>query len=242
LESLLNRLTADASASASEIDEMRINACKILGDVARDDQHKAIKKFLCNRKLASQLACCARSSNEALQFEALRTWWNMSFNDQGTQALAMEHLGVTLLTSLLESPNASLRQRAVGLIWNLTQHDDNSRRVFTERGVVQKLGAALHKEVREIISSASPPWGMAQLVSGALANIAMTSSGAMRSNTELLEAGQALVGMDSVAPEDVQQQATRMICNIISEGNVDKEWQANRYCYRSSAPKEIVAV
>jgi hypothetical protein len=78
-------------------------------------------------------------------------------------------------------------------------------------------------------------------VSGALANIAMTSSDVMRSNTDILEAGQALVGMNLVAPEDVLQQATRMICNMISEGNVDKEWQANRYCYRTSAPKEIIA-
>jgi len=105
---------------------------------------------------------------------------------------------------------------------------------------VKKLGTALRREVRDITSSVSPPWGMAQLVSGALANIAMTCSGELKNNTELLDAAQALAGMNLVAPEDLVQQATRLICNIISEGTVDKEWQANHYCYRASAPREMV--
>jgi len=128
------------------------------------------------------------------------------------------------------------------LIWNLTQHDEVSRRAFAELGVVKKLGAALRTEMQEISSSVSPAWGLAQLVSGALANIAMTCSDEMKRNFELLDAGQMLAGMDLVAPADVQQQAMRLICNIISDGNVDKEWQANHYCYRTSAPREIISV
>merc|ERR1712048_1019136 len=143
----------------------------------------------------SQLGCCARSPNEAVQFEALRAWWNLSFNDQTTQALAMEHLGVSLLASLLDSPNASLRMRTTGLIWNLTQHDEDSRRAFTELGVVKNLGTALRREIQEITSSVSPAWGMAQLLAGALANIAMTCSDAMKNNVELLNAVQTLAAM-----------------------------------------------
>jgi len=150
----------------------------------------------------------------------------------------MEHLGVVLLISLLDSPNASLRLRASGLIWNLTQYSEDSRRVFTESGVVAKLGGILHTEVREIVSSASPPWGLAQLTCGALANIAMTCAGALRQEAQLLQAGENLVGMTLVAPDVVQKQAMRMICNIISDGHIDPMWQANDYCYRTSAPKE----
>jgi hypothetical protein len=235
-------LTADASTSAGDVDERRIKACKRLGDIARDDQHKAIKKFLTDRRLVSQLAVCARSQNEAVQFEALRAWWNFSFNDEGAQALTMQHLGVALLASLLENPNASLRLRATGLVWNLTQHNADSRQVFVEAGVLEKFGVALRSIVREVTSSASPPWGVAQLLFGALANIALTCGDSVRQHSGIVQAGELMVGMNLVTPCVVQQQVTRFVCNLISEGKVDSEWQQKGFTYRTSAPREMVEV
>jgi len=242
LDDVLGLFTLDASASAGDIDERRIRACKILGDVARDDQHKAISKLLSDRKLLAQLSACARSPNEALQFEALRAWWNFSFNDQSAQALTMQHLGVALLTSLLDSPNASLRLRATGLVWNLTQHNVNSRQVFVEAGLLGKLGVALHAVVREVTSSASPPWGVVQLLFGALANIALTCGDDVKNHASIVQAGELMIGMHLVTPVVVQQQVTRFVCNLISEGNVDPEWQEKGFTYRTSAPREMVEV
>lgn len=242
LDNLLHQLMLDTSTSADDMDERRIRACKTLGDIARDDQHKALSKFLSDRKLVAQLASCARSPNEALQFESLRAWWNFSFNDQGAQALTLQHLGVSFLSSLLDSPNASLRLRATGLIWNLTQHSVNSRQVFVEAGALAKLAVELHRVVGEVTSSASPSWGMAQLLFGALANIAITCGDDVRKHERIVRAGELMIGMNLVTPPVVQQQATRFVCNLISEGSVDPEWQQKGFSYRTSAPREFLDV
>lgn len=242
LDDLLVQLAADTSAPIGDVDDRRIRACKTLGDIARDDQHKAISKFLSERRLVALLASCARSPNEALQFEALRAWWNFSFNDQRAQSLTMQQLGVALLVSMLESPNASLRLRATGLVWNLTQHCENSRHVFVEAGVLNKLGAALQSIVEEVMSSAAPPWGVVQLLFGALANITLTCGDAVRRHEGIVNAGQLMVGMALVTPDTVQQQATRFVCNLICEGSVDAEWQQQGFAYRTSAPREAIEV
>jgi len=242
IDDLLSLFASDASTSAGDVDERRIRACKTLGDIARDDQHKAISKFLSDRRLVSQLSLCARSQNEALQFEALRAWWNFSFNDQSAQALTIQHLGVALLASLLSSPNASLRLRATGLVWNLTQHSTDAREAFVEAGVLQKLGDALHAVVREVTTSVSPPWGVAQLIFGALANIALTCGEDVKKHEAIVQAGELMIGMNLVTPTIVQQQATRFVCNLISEGSVDSEWQEKGFSYRTSAPREMVEV
>jgi hypothetical protein len=242
VEDLLRQFVPDTASFAGDVDARRIQACKTLGDIARDDQHKAISKFLCDRKLVSQLASCARSPNEALQFEALRAWWNFSFNDQNAQELTMQQLGVALLVSLLESPNASLRLRATGLIWNLTQHCSNSRQVFVEAGVLHKLGDALHRVIADVTSSASPPWGVVQLLFGALANIAVSCGDHVKKHEGIVHAGELMIGMNLVTPTIVQQQATRFVCNLISEGSVDPEWQEKGFSYRTSAPREMVEV
>jgi hypothetical protein len=242
VNSLIQQLASDPSASAGEVEERRVQACKTLGDIARDDQHKALSKFFSERKLLVQLAACARSSNETLQFEALRVWWNLSFNDQKAQTVTMEHLGVKLLASLLGTPNASLQLRAIGLIWNLTQHSIDARRVFVEAGVLQMLGTTLHRTVTEVTSSASPAWGVLQLLFGALANLALTCSDRVKKHNAIVQAGELMVGMDLVTPPIVQQQATRFVCNLISDGSVDHQWQENGYSYRTSAPREAIEV
>jgi len=240
LDSLLNQLVPDTSMSAGDLDERRIHACKTLGDIARDDQHKAISKFLNDRRLIAQLASCARSPNEALQFEALRAWWNFSFNDEKVQELAMQHLGVALISSLLESPNSSLRLRATGLIWNLTQHSKNSRQVFVEAGALEKLGVSLEHVIKEVTSSTSPPWGVVQLLFGALANIVVSCGTEVRQHSKIVWAGELTIGMNLITPPAVQQQATRFVCNLISEGKVDSEWQEQGFSYRTSAPREAL--
>jgi hypothetical protein len=242
LDSLLKQLAPDTSVSAGDVDERRIQACKTLGDIARDDQHKAISKFLNDRRLIAQLASCARSPNEALQFEALRAWWNFSFNDQNAQDLTMQHLGVALLSSLLASPNSSLRLRATGLIWNLTQHSKNSRQVFVEAGALAELGVALELVMKEVTSSASPPWGVAQLLFGTLANIVVTCGDDVRQHSRIVWAGELMIGMNLITPPAVQQQATRFVCNLISEGKVDSEWQKQGFSYRTSAPREALEI
>jgi len=238
--SFLKNLLGEAGACGSDMDESRIVACKKLGDVARDDQRNASNKFLGNRKLVAQMAYCARSANEALQFEALRAWWNFSFNDPDNQALAMQHLGASFLSALLDSPNESLRQRATGLIWNLTQHDESNRVIFAESGVIQKLGAALAKSRQQVRSASSAPWGILHLLLGALANLAMSCGEQLRANQAVVGAGQDLLAM-RIAPDVIQKQATRLICNIISGGEVSEEWQSNGYSYRTSAPREVGA-
>jgi len=243
LEHLLFQLSAtQVSSSVDDVEQSRIAACKLLGDIARDDQQKGISKFLSDRRLVAQLAACAQSPNEALQFEALRVWWNFSFNDPEVQSLTMQHLGVSLVASLLESPNASLQFRATGLIWNLTQHSVNARQVFVEAGAVQKLGLALRRTVPEVMSSASPSWGVLQLLFGALANICLTCGDSVKQHADIVRAGELLIGMDLVTPDIVQQQATRFVCNLISEGSVDPEWQKHGFSYRTSAPREAVVV
>jgi len=112
--------------------------------------------------------------------------------------------------------------------------------VFVEAGALQKLGIALHRVVREIASSASPPWGVAQLLLGALANIALTCGDHVKQHERIVQAGELMVGMDLVTPPTVQQQATRFICNLISEGTVDPEWQEKGFSYRTSAPREVL--
>jgi hypothetical protein len=236
LESLVEGLQGDSSDNVVSIEDRRTLTCKTLGDLARDDQQKAIKKFLSNRRLLNLLAQCAKSSNEALQFEALRVWWNFSFNDSSVQALAMEHLGATLLSSLLNSPNESLRLRAIGLIWNVTQNDSNSRIVLTEAGAVGRLSHLLSIALREVTSSRSPPWGLVQLICGALANLAVSCSSQLRRDRALVRSGELLVWMD--CPDVVQQQALRLVCNLISGGEVDEQWRKCGYSSRSSAPRE----
>lgn len=221
-----------------QIDDRRTRACKWLGDVARDDHRKASAKFLSNRKLAAQLGSCARSSNEALQFEALRAWWNFSFNDMDNQRQAMQSLGASLLTSLLDSPNQSLQLRAVGLIWNLGQHSEENRLVFAEAGALQRLGRGLVDAQRRAFASSSPPWGQLQLLLGALANLAMTCGDQLRNDPCVTEAASSLME-ERVVPPVVLQQATRLVCNTISHGDIDPEWQATGYCYRTSAPKDL---
>jgi hypothetical protein len=238
LQELLSDFALDGSAMGQSIDEQRTRACKWLGDVARDDQQKASKAFLSSRKLVAQLAGCARSHNEVMQFEALRAWWNFSFSDEANQALAMEHLGARFLVSLLGSPNVSLRLRAVGLIWNLAQHSTAHREVFAEVCAVRKLGDILQEAKHQAFNELSPPWGKLQLALGALANLAMTCSESLEQSPGILEAGTSLMQED-FAPLAVQQQATRMICNVISRGCVDNEWQVKGYSYRTSAPKDV---
>lgn len=242
LQSVRDLLGPDASMSAGHVDERRIQACKTLGDIARDDQHKGVGKFLSDRKLIALLAACARSSNEALQFESLRAWWNFSFNDQSAQALTIQHLGVALLASLLSSPNASLRLRATGLVWNLTQHSTDARQAFVEAGVLQKLGDALHAVIRDVTTSVAPPWGVAQFLFGALANLALTCGEDVKKHESIVQAGELMIGMHLVTPTTVQQQATLFVCNLISEGSVDAEWQEKGFSYRTSAPREMVEV
>jgi hypothetical protein len=242
LDSLLAQLVSNGSGSVSEIDERRISACKLLGDIGRDDQQKAVSKFLSDRKLISLLASCAKSPNEALQFEALRAWWNFSFNDQKVQALTMQQLGAAMLASLLDSPNASLRLRATGLIWNLTQHCMNSRQVFSGAGVLDKLETTLSRVIEEVVSSATPPWGVLQLLFGALANIALTCGGDVKKHEQIVYAGELVIGMDLITPAIVQQQVTRFVCNLICEGSVDPEWQEKGFSYRTSAPRDAIGV
>lgn len=229
LEHLIQSMGGDAEATGTTIDEARITACKALGDVARDDQHKATSKFLSNRKLAALLSFCARSPNEALQFEALRSWWNFSFNNPENQATAMQHLGVHLLTGLLDSPNASLRLRATGLIWNLTQNYESNREIFSEAGAMGKLQEGLGRALMH------QQWGSVQLILGALANLAMSFAAELKKDEGLLLAAQLA---SEGGPAPVQQQATRFLCNIISEGIMDMEWQANQYTYKTSAPRD----
>jgi hypothetical protein len=242
IEGLLVDLVGRPDSWGTDIDEPRIRACKLLGDIARDDQRKAIEKFLSNRKLVAQLVSSACSSNEALQFEALRVWWNLSFNDEACQSLAMHQLGVNFLTSLLQSPNMSLRLRASGLIWNLTQHSEDNRHVFREAGAIKHLGNALAQAEQTVKSAMSPPWGTVQLVLGALANLAMSCSDQLKQDVRLMQVGQNFLAMDLVAPPAVIHQATRLICNVISMGEVDAKWQRNGYSYRSSAPREATEV
>jgi hypothetical protein len=232
LDGLLNDLGAkEENHFAAQIDTRRIGACKKLGDVARDDQDAATAAFLSNRKLVALLTGCARSSNEALQFEALRAWWNFSYNDMRNQALALQQLGVYLLVSLLDSPNKSIRLRSLGLIWNLTQHEDSCRKVFAEAGVIAKILKLLAESMSNLNSH---PWGALQLMLGALANLAMTFSAELKTNA-VLDAGQQLA---SLGPEAVQQQAIRLLCNLISDGVVDYEWQINGYSNKTSAPRD----
>jgi hypothetical protein len=236
LDSLLSDLGANnASAGGAEFDARRIKACKMLGDVARDDQEVATAVFMSNRKLVALLTGCARSANEALQFEALRAWWNFSYNDSKNQALALEQLGVYPIASLLGSPNDSIRLRAVGLIWNLTQHEDSSRKVFAKAGVIGMISTLLAQNMRRL---ASNPWGALQLILGALANLAMTFSAELKTDL-VLEAGRQLA---DVGPEPVQQQAIRLLCNLISDGVVDYEWQINGYSSKTSAPQDSAAL
>jgi hypothetical protein len=237
LDSLLNDLTVGANDGqfGAQIDTSRIKACKQLGDVARDDQEAATAAILSNRRLVALLTGCARSPNEALQFEALRAWWNFSYNDVRNQALALQQLGVYLLVSLLESPNKSIRLRSVGLIWNLTQHEDSCRKVFAEAGVIAKI---LNLLAESMSSLASCPWGALQLLLGALANLAMTFSAELKTEA-VMEAGQQLA---SLGPEAVQQQAIRLLCNLISDGVVDYEWQVNGYVNKTSAPRDSAAL
>merc|ERR1712232_263922 len=242
LECILRDLVDGTSGRDRDMDHPRISACKKLGDMARDDQRKATAKFLSNRNVLAQLTSCARSPNEALQFEALRAWWNFSFNDQSNQSLTMQTLGAGFLTSLLEVPNRSLQRRGIGLIWNLTQNDAGSRLVFAEAGAINKLGAILCEAQRDVMHSVSPPWGLLQLTLGALANLAMSCAERLRMNQDLVQAGQYLLALQLVAPLVVYEQSTRLLCNIISEGTVDAEWQANSYSYRSSAPRDGVEV
>lgn len=242
LDELLLALSVCHDGAQAETDSRRIKACKTLGDVARDDQHKAIKKFLSDRRLVSLLGGCARSVNEALQFEALRAWFNFSFNDSATQEMTLQQLGVSLLSVLLDSPNASLRMRATGLVWNLTQHDVKSRQLFVDAGMLQKLGAALEGVAKEVVSSVTPPWGVVQLLFGALANIALTCGDNVRNHANVVQTGELFVGMDLITPPVVQQQVTRFVCNLISDGNIDPEWQEKGFTYRTSAPREMVEV
>lgn len=144
----------------------------------------------------------------------------------------MQQLGVNLIISLLDCPNKSLRLRAMGLIWNLTQHDVKNRQVFAEAGAIQKLRCALFETVNVV---SSQPWGAFQLILGGLANFAMSFSAKLKQDEQLLLLGQYLT---SECPEAVQQQAIRLLCNIISEGVVDAEWQKNNYVYRMSAPRD----
>jgi len=236
LREVLSDLALDDSAAGQAIDERRSSACKWLGDAARDDQRRASAAFLSSRQLVSQLTGCARSSNEALQFEALRAWWNFSFGDEANQALAMQQLGARFLASLLDSPNASLRLRAVGLVWNVTQHCAAHRELFAEVGVLRRLGDTLRRACS--FAEMAPPWGTLQVALGALANLAMTCSEALARETAILAAAQQLME-EGFAPGAVQQQATRLVCNVISRGRVDAEWQANSYCYRTSAPRDL---
>lgn len=231
LDFFVQALTGDPEANGARVDEERILACKSLGDVARDDQHKATSKFLSDRKLVSLLSFCARSPNEALQFEALRVWWNFSFNNEGNQSVAMKQLGVHLLTALLDSPNTSLTLRATGLIWNLTQNSEGNRQIFSEAGAVNKLRRDLGKAVEQ------QQWGLVQLRFGALANFAMSLAAGLRQDEGLLLAAQ-IASEGPPVPPAVQQQATRFLCNIISEGIIDTEWQANHYSYKTSAPRD----
>eukprot|EP00746_Dinoflagellata_sp_MGD_P166006 gnl/MRDRNA2_/MRDRNA2_95617_c0_seq1.p1 gnl/MRDRNA2_/MRDRNA2_95617_c0~~gnl/MRDRNA2_/MRDRNA2_95617_c0_seq1.p1 ORF type:complete len:561 (+),score=108.39 gnl/MRDRNA2_/MRDRNA2_95617_c0_seq1:72-1754(+) len=235
LDSILNDLGAKDGRSDAQIHSCRIRACKKLGDVARDDQEAATAAFLSNRKLVALLTGCARSSNEALQFEALRAWWNFSYNDMRNQALALQQLGVYLLVSLLDSPNRSIRLRSVGLIWNLTQHADTCRKVLAEAGVIAKIVNLLSENMSRL---ASHPWGALQLLLGALANLAMTFSSELKTEA-VMHAGQQLA---SFGPEAVQQQAIRLLCNLISDGVVDYEWQINGYANKTSAPRDSAAL
>merc|ERR1711904_593045 len=234
LDSILNDLGAK-DGHCAQIDSCRIKACKLLGDVARDDQEAATVAFLSNRKLAALLTGCARSPNEALQFEALRAWWNFSYNDIRNQKQALQQLGVYRIVSLLDSPNRSIRLRALGLIWNLTQHEDSNRKVFAEAGVIAKV---LHLLAETMSNLASHPWGSLQLILGALANLAMTFSAELKTDV-VLEAGQQLA---SLGPDAVQQQAIRLLCNLISDGVVDYEWQINGYSNKTSAPRGSAAL
>lgn len=234
LDNILNDLGAK-DGNFAQIDSRRIRACKKLGDVARDDQEAATAAFLSNRKLVALLTGCARSPNEALQFEALRAWWNFSYNDVRNQGLALQQLGVYLLVSLLDSPNTSIRLRSVGLIWNLTQHEDSCRKVFAEAGVIAKILKLLAENMSCL---ASHPWGALQLVLGALANLAMTFSAELKTEA-VMEAGQQLA---SFGPDAVQQQAIRLLCNLISDGVVDYEWQINGYANKTSAPRDSAAL
>jgi len=236
LEGVVNALTS------MESDSSRIACCKELGDVARDDQSKASLKFFTNPMIIKQVGICARSQNEALQFEALRAWFNFSFNNPANQNLAMQNLGANFLTSLLDAANPSLQLRAIGLIWNLTQHDAASRHIFTDAGATHKLERILSRTMQEVLTSMSPPWGLVQLTLGALANLAMTCAASLKVEGSLSEVGEDILAMQLVAPHAVQQQAMRLLCNIISEGNVDPEWQANSYSYRTSAPREHLEV
>merc|ERR1711959_118602 len=117
-----------------------------------------------------------------------------------------------------------------------------SRQVFVEAGVLDKLGFALGGILEEVMRSASPPWGVVQLLFGALANIALTCGEAVRRHERLVRAGELMIGMDLITPPLVQQQSTRFVCNLISEGNVDNEWQQKGFSYRTSAPREFLEV
>jgi len=87
-------------------------------------------------------------------------------------------------------------------------------------------------------SLSSSPWGALQLILGALANMAMTFSAQLKTDL-VLEAGQQLA---SLGPDAVQQQAIRLLCNLISNGVVDYEWQINGYSERTSAPRDSAAL
>merc|ERR1719265_2789413 len=137
--------------------------------------------------------------------------------------------------SLLDSPNKSIRLRGLGLIWNLTQHKQNSRKVFADAGIIERLRSLLTENMQNI---ASRPWGALQLVLGILANLAMTFSSKLKDDL-ILNSGQQLA---SLGPEAVQQQAIRLLCNLISDGVVDYEWQINGYSDRTSAPRDSAAL
>lgn len=96
--------------------------------------------------------------------------------------------------------------------------------------------------INQVTSSTSPPWGVVQLLFGALANIALTCGDAVRKHERIVRAGELMIGMDLITPPLVQQQSTRFVCNLISEGNVDNEWQQKGFSYRTSAPRELLEV
>jgi len=233
LEMFKKQTHVDAS-----LDDGQIRACRILADLGRDDQYKTVSKILSDPRIVKHLEVCAVSTNEALAFEALRAWWNLSFNNSDVQVIALASLGVFHLTKLLSCPNACLRWRAVGLIWNLTQHSESCRQGFVSAGAVEKLGACVVQALEAVFSSSSPQWGPLQLLLGALANIAMTSSDEVRKQESLTAASETIMGMHLITPEPVGVQATRLICNLISRGDVDPQWQELGYRYRSSAPRE----
>jgi len=238
LRDILDQFSVE-DATPSQIDEKRIAVCAWLGSVARDDQEKATRAFLSDDRLVRHLAVCARTSNEALQFMALRAWGNFCYGHEQNQTLAMENLGIHLILFLLENPNPGIRIRAVGIIWTLTHRSPQNRMALLGGGVVPKLAGMLEAAIKP----ERKPWNVLRLLFGALANLSV--GGGDEFPWELMFGAALRFGDEEEekdAPTKVREQAIRLVCNRVNNGVVPVDWARNGFTALSSVfiPEEQV--